>query len=193
MANFNKISLAGKNNKMNIWVGVLKWEAFSDAESLVEKIGPGGHLVDLTDFSRLSLAKALGNFSHTVRSRVKLFDMEGIDLGTIPYKGITTYKKNITLNMQTDKDAKAPSIIGHINFDPDNPSEITTEYPLEIKTTEDKMVLNFEIPPSQFHVEFTKSGYLSFYIWKAMLLGVVSLLFLFYSINKIKKKMPIKL
>ena len=220
--NFNRISLVGKDNGTNIWVGVLKWEAFDDARSLVEKIGKGGHMVDLTDFSRLSLTKALSNFAHTVRSSVTLSDLKEIDFGAIPYKSDSPYTKKITLDIQTDKLIEAPEIVGRIHFDPDNPSEISEEYPLKIKTTEEKMVLSFEIPesssfnpgtykgkvklfpsenhfgamviePSQFDVTFKKSGYMSYYLWRVMLACAIGILLLSFMIVKIRKRMPIKL
>ncbi|MCK4729641.1 MAG: hypothetical protein KAT27_11995, partial [Desulfobacterales bacterium] len=176
---------------------------------------------DLTDFNRLSLEKALGNFAQTVRSSVKLSGIKDIDFGTIPYKSSSQYQKNISFNIQTDKINEPPSIIGRINFDPDNPSGIAQKYPLEIKTSEDKMVLNFEmaksnelkpgtyrgklhlfpsqvhfgtlvIEPSQFNVEFNKAGFLSFYVWRVLIISVISFVFLFYLINKIKRKMPIR-
>ena len=59
MENFQKISLISKAQGLNVWFGVLKWEAFDDAKSLVAKVGKAGHLVDLKDFNRLSLEKAL--------------------------------------------------------------------------------------------------------------------------------------
>ena len=219
--NFKKISVVGKDPGLNIWLGVLKWQAFNDAKSLVGKMGKGGHLVDLTDFNRLSLEKALGNFAQTVRSVVTISSMKDLDFGTIPYKSSHSYQKNLTLNMRPDQTDEPPSIIGHINFDPDNPSEIANEYPLEIKTSEDKMVLNFKmetsdklkpgtyrgrlellppithfgtlvIEPSQFNVEFSKSGFLSFYVWRVLIVSVISFLLLFYLMNKIRSKMPIR-
>jgi hypothetical protein len=219
--NFRKISVVGKDPGLNIWLGVLKWQAFDDAKSLVGKMGKGGHLVDLTDFNRLSLEKALGNFAQTVRSVVTISSMKDLDFGTIPYKSSHSYQKNLTLNMRPDQTDEPPSIIGHINFDPDNPSEIANEYPLEIKTSEDKMVLNFKmetsdklkpgtyrgrlellppkthfgtlvIEPSQFNVEFNKSGFLSFYVWRVLIVSVISFLLLFYLMNKIRSKMPIR-
>jgi hypothetical protein len=219
--NFKKISLLGRDHELNVWVGVLKWEAFDDAKSFVTKMGKGGHLVDLTDFNRLSLEKALANFAETVRSGLTLPNMKTVDFGTIPYKDIGPYQKNISLDIQTDKIGNPPLIIGRIDFDPDNPSEIEQGYPLEIRTTEDKMVLNFElvrsdklkpgtyrgklelfpsqthfgtlaIQPSQFDVEFRKSGYLSFYTWRVVVAFVVGFVFLFYIASKIKRKMPIK-
>ncbi len=221
MNNFKKISLFGKDHALNVWLGVLKWEAFDDAKSLVKKMGEGGHLVDLTDFNRLSLEKALDNFAQTVRSSVKLSDIKDIDFGTIPYKSASQYHKNISFNIQTDKINEPPCIIGHINFDPDNPSGIAQKYPLEIKTSEDKMVLNFKmaksnelkpgtyrgkldlfpsqvhfgtlaIEPSQFDVEFRKSGFLSFYIWRVLIVFAIGFPFLFYLTSKIKRKMPIR-
>ncbi len=222
LENFNRISLVGKDNGTNVWVGVLKWEAFNDAKSLVKRIGNGGHMVDLTDFARLSLSKALSDFAHTVRSSVKLSDLKEIDFGAIPYKSNSPYKKKITLDIQTEKNIEAPQIVGRINFDPDNPSEISREFPLKIKTTDEKMVLNFEIPesdrfspgiykgklklfpsenhfgameiePSQFDITFKKAGYISHYLWRVMLVSVISLLLLSCLIVKIRKRMPIKL
>ena len=219
--NFKKISLFGKDRALNIWLGVLKWQAFNDAKSLVKNMGKGGHLVDLTDFNRLSLQKALDNFAQTVRSSVKLSDIKDIDFGTIPYKSNSQYQKNISFGIQTDKTNEPPSITGHINFDPDNPSGIAKKYPLEIKTSEDKMVLNFKmaksnelkpgtyrgkldlfpsqvhfgtlvIEPSQFDVEFRKAGFLSFYIWRVLIVFAIGFPFLFYLTSKIKRKMPIR-
>jgi hypothetical protein len=221
MENFKRISLLGRGNELNVWVGVLRWEAFNDAKSLVSKMGKGAHLVDLTDFNRLSLEKALTNFAETVRSTVKLPDTKAIDFGTIPYKSTQPYEKYISLNIQAQKMDQPPSITGHISFDPDNPSEIRQDYPLEIKTTEDKMVLNFEladsgelkpgtyrgklnvlpsqmhfgtlvIEPSQFEVTFKKSGYLSFYIWRVLIGLVISLSLFLYFTNKVRRRMPIK-
>ncbi len=132
------------------------------------------------------------------------------------------YEKNISLNIQTDKIGETPSIVGHIRFDPDNPSEISQDYPLDIDTTEEKMVLNFrmdksdmlkpgtyrgklellpsqakfgalEIEPSQFKVEFKKSGYASFYVWRVLVAFLICFTLLFFLINKIKRKMPIRL
>jgi hypothetical protein len=220
--NFKKISLSGQDHEMNIWVGVLKWEAFNDAKSFVNKMGKGGHLVDLTDFNRLPLEKALENFAKTVRSRIKIPDVKEIDFGTVPYKSSLPYQKNVTFSMQTDKTNESPSIIGRIHFDPDNPAEIGQEYPLGIKTTEDKMVLNFNIAqsnalkpgiyrgklklypsqthfgalliePSKLNVEFRKAGFLSFYFWRALIVCVMSVMVLFYLMSKIKRKMPIRI
>ncbi len=219
--NFKKISLSGKDNGLNIWLGVLKWDAFDDAKSLVKNIGKGGHIVDLTDFNRLSLEKALNDFAQTVRPRIMLSNVSNIDFGTIPYQSNLPYEKNISLNIQTDKIGEAPSIVGHIKFDPDNPSEISQDYPLDIDTTEEKMVLNFrmdksdklkpgtyrgklellpsqakfgalEIEPSQFKVEFKKSGYASFYVWRVLVAFLICFTILFLLINKIKRKMPIR-
>ena len=133
--NFKKISLSGKEHGLNVWLGVLKWEAFNDARYLVSKMGKGGHLVDLTDFNRLSLEKALIDFSETVRAKVQVFDTKDIDLGTINYGSVSPYQKKISLNIQKDKNDLTPNIIGRISFDPDNPSEIAKTYPVEIKTT----------------------------------------------------------
>ena len=222
VANFNKISLLGKNHGTNVWVGVLKWEAFEDAKTLVKSLGKAGHLVDLTDFSRLPLSKALSDFAQNVRTEIKLTNTKDIDLGTIPYESALPYRKKISLGIQTDNHGESPSIMGRINFEPDNPSEITKEYPLKIDTTTDKMVLDFEmveardlepgiykgklnlfpsenhfgtmiIEPSQFDVEFTKASYLSHYIWRGLLFSLIGLLLLSYLIMKMKKRMPIKL
>jgi hypothetical protein len=123
--------------------------------------------------------------------------------------------------MQTDKGRTRPAIMGHIKLDPENPSEITREMPLQVKTTEDKIFLNFNIAdvdklkpgtytgklnllpsqkhfgalviePSQLNVEFKKSGFIGFYAWKALLAGVAGLFLLFYVTNKVKRRMPIK-
>jgi hypothetical protein len=219
--NLKKISLLGREDGLNVWMGVLRWEAFNDAKSLVAKMGKGGHLVDLTDFNRLSLEKALANFAETVRSTIKLPDTKAIDFGTIAYNDTEPYEKQVAFNIQGQKKDRPPSITGRISFDPDNPSEIAQDYPLEIKATEDKMVLNFElaepselkpgtyrgklnvlpsrmhfgtlvIEPSQFEVTFKKSGYLSFYIWRVIAGLVISFICLFYFTNKVRRRMPIK-
>ncbi len=220
--NFNKISLSGKEHGLNVWLGVLKWEAFEDAKKLVKNMGNGGHFVDLTDFNRLSVAKALRDFSDTVRINVQISKAKDLDFGTIPYSnGDFSYNKSITLAMQTDKGRTRPAIMGHIKLDPENPSEITREMPLQVKTTEDKIFLNFNIAdvdklkpgtytgklnllpsqkhfgalviePSQLNVEFKKSGFIGFYAWKALLAGVAGLFLLFYVTNKVKRRMPIK-
>jgi Mg-chelatase subunit ChlD len=220
--NFNKISLSGKEHGMNVWLGVLKWEAFEDAKKFVNNMGRGGHFVDLTDFNRLSVAKALRDYSETVRINVQIPDARDLDFGTIPYSnGDLSYDKNITLALQTDKGKTRPAIRGHIKLDPQNPSEIARELPLQIKTTEDKIFLNFRIgnvdklkpgtytgklnllpshkhfgtlviEPAQLNVEFKKSGFVGFYAWKALLAGVAGLFLLFYLTNKVKRKMPIK-
>ena len=221
MENFQKISQLGRFDELNVWLGVLRWEAFNDAKSLVTKMGKGGHLVDLTDFNRLSLEKALANFAETVRATVKFPYTKAIDLGTIPYKQTNPYETNISLKMQTQKMDQPPLIAGRISFDPDNPSEIKQDTPVEIKTAEDKMVLNFEIPetgkmkpgkyraklnvfpdhiqfgalviePSQFDVTFTKSGYLSFYVWRVIAGFLISFSLIVYFANKVRKRMPIK-
>jgi len=219
--NLKKISLLEKDHELNIWLGVLKWDAFEDATSFVKKIGKGGHLIDLTDFNRLSLEKALRDFAQTVRSNVKLNFNKDIDFGTIPYRNSESYQKKISFGILTDKISEPPAIKGEINFEPDNPSEIAKAYPIKIKTTEDKMVLNFKMPesnelkpgtykgklklfpsktafgtvviePSQFNVQFKKSGFASFIIWRFLTMGVLGILFLMFAIRKIKRKMPIK-
>lgn len=219
--NFKKISQMGKEQGLNVWVGVLKWEAFNDAKSLVKNMGNGGHLVDLTDFDRLSLGKALNDFAQTVRSKVKLANIKEVDFGTVPYNTNLPYERNISLNIETDKKNETPSIIGRIKFDPDNPLEIQQGHPLDIKTTSDKMVLNFRLPrpdklkpgtykgkleflpsktsfgaleiePSQFDIEFKKSGFVSFYLWRVLIVFLLSLLLLFYLVNKLKRKMPVR-
>ena len=222
MKNFKRISLAGNEHDLNVWVGVLKWEAFEDAKSLVNRMGKGGHLVDLTNFNRLSLEKALIDFAQTVRAEVKISDITNIDFGTIPYKGSETYEKNLSVGMQTDKIHEPPAIIGSINFDPDNPSEIKGKHHLKIQTTENKMVLDFKIAnineldpgtykgklrlvpskvhygalviePSQIDVKFKKSGVVRFYFWKIGIALILGSLLLVYLITKIKRKMPIKI
>ena len=105
-------------------------------------MGKGGHLVDLTDFNRLSMAKALKDFSNTVRTSVYIPKMKDIDFGTIPYNNGDTYEKNVSYALETDNGNGPPSIVGQILFNPDNPSEIARELPLAIKTTADKMVIN---------------------------------------------------
>jgi hypothetical protein len=148
-------------------------------------------------------------------------NITGIDFGTIPYKSTHPYEKNISLNIQTDKFGETPSIVGHIKFDPDNPSEISQDDSLNIDTAEEKMVLNFrlkksdklkpgiyrgklrllpsqakfgalEIVPSQFKVEFKKSSYTSFYVWRVLVAFLICFTILFFLINKIKRKMPIR-
>ena len=220
--NFTKISLSGKESGLNVWLGILKWEAFDDGQRLVKNMGKGGHFVDLTDFNRLSVEKALKDFSETVRIAVQLPKARDLDFGTIPYRnGDFNYNKSISLAMQTDKKNTRPAIMGHIQLDPENPSEIVRNLSLPIETTEDKILLNFNlkdvdklkpgtykgklklypsrkhfgalvIEPSQLNVEFKKSGFIGFYAWKAILGGVAGLLLLFYLANKIKRKMPIK-
>ena len=218
MKNFQRISLAGNEHGLNVWLGVLKWEAFEDARSLVKRMGKGGHLVDLTNFNRLSLEKALIDFAQTVRAEVKIGDIKDIDFGTIPYKGSKTYQKNLSVSMHTDRIYEPPAIIGSINFDPDNPSEIKGKHHLEIQTTENKMVFDFRIAnineldpgtykgklrlipskahygalviePSQFDVKFKKSGVVRFYFWRIGIALVFGCLLLVYLITKIKRKM----
>ena len=222
MKNFQRISLAGNEHGLNVWLGVLKWEAFEDARSLVKRMGKGGHLVDLTNFNRLSLEKALIDFAQTVRAEVKIGDIKDIDFGTIPYKGSKTYQKNLSVSMHTDRIYEPPAIIGSINFDPDNPSEIKGKHHLKIQTTENKMVFDFRIAnineldpgtykgklrlipskahygalviePSQFDVKFKKSGVVRFYFWRIGIALVFGCLLLVYLITKIKRKMPIKI
>jgi len=220
--NITKISLAGKEHGLNVWLGILKWEAFEDAKKFVKNMGKGGHFVDLTDFNRLSVEKALKDFSETVRVSVRIPKAKGIDFGTIPYSnGDFSYSKSISLALQTDKGNTRPAIMGYIKFDPANPSEIATELPLPVKTTEDKIFLNFNIAdvdklkpgtytgklnlypsrkhfgalviePSQLNVEFKKSGFVGFYAWKVIFIGVAGLLLLFYVVSKVKRKLPIK-
>ena len=222
MENFQRISLAGKDPGLNVWIGVLKWEAFEDARSLVSRIGEGGHLIDLTNFDRLSPEKALSDFAQTVRSEVRLQDIKDIDFGTIPYKGSDPYQKNLSFSIHTDKTLESPAITASIKFDPDNPSEIKAEPQIKIQTTENKMVLSFQmansneldpgtyrgklrlspsqtyygalvIQPSQFEVRFRKSGVVRSYFGKvaaALILGSLLLIFL---LNKVKRKMPIKI
>ena len=220
--NFQRISLAGKDPRLNVWIGVLKWEAFEDARSLVSRIGKGGHLIDLTDFNRLSLEKALIDFAQTVRSEVIIQDIKAIDFGTIPYKGSEPYQKSLSFSMHSDKVLEAPAITASIKFDPDNPTEIKEEPQIKIQTTEDKMVLNFQmvnsneldpgtyrgklnlspsqtnygalvIQPSQFEVKFRKSGVVRSYFWKVAAVLIFGSMILIFLLNKVKRKMPIKI
>jgi hypothetical protein len=222
MENFQKISLAGNDPGLNVWIGVLKWEAFEDARTLVSRMGKGGHLIDLTNFNRLSLEKALTDFAQTVRSEVRLQDIKDIDFGTIPYKASDPYQKSLAVSIRTDKILESPAITASIKFDPDNPSEIKEEPQLKIQTTEDKMVLSFQmansnkldpgtyrgklrlspsqthygalvIEPSQFEVKFKKSGVVGFYFWKIAVALILGSLFLIYLTNKIRRKMPIRI
>lgn len=222
MDNFKKISLSGKDQRLNVWVGVLRWEAIGDAKSLVRSLGKGGHLVDLTDFNRLSLERALKNFAQTVRSKITLAEIEDMDFGTVPYRNSSTYQKTISVGIQTDKIYKPPSIVGRISFDPDNPSTLPQDYPLEIKASNDKMVLNFHtgnldglkagtyrgklglfpsehdygalvIEPSQLNIMFKKAGFLSFYAWRFFIVFVIGFFGLCYLISKVRKKMPIRI
>ena len=222
LENFQNIALAGNDNGLNVWIGVLKWEAIEDARSLVNRMGEGGHLVDLTNFNRLSLEKALSDFAQSVRSEVRFSDIKDINLGTIPYKGSDPYHKMLTFNIQTDKTDEPPAIAGSVKFDPDNPSEIKGELDLDIQTTEEKVVMDLKIEntselnpgtykgklslfpsqihygalviePSQFDLKFKKSGIVGFYSWRigaALILGSLLLIFL---VNKIKRKIPIKI
>jgi len=222
MENFQRISLAGKDPRLNVWIGVLKWEAFEDARSLVSRLGEGGHLIDLTNFNRLSLEKALTDFAQTVRSEVRIQNIKDIDFGTIPYKGSEPYQKSLSFSMQTDKTLESPALTASIKFDPDNPSEIKEEPQIEIQTTEDKMVLSFQmtngneldpgtyrgklslspsqthygalvIEPSQFAVKFKKSGVVRSYFWKGAAVLILGPLLLIFLLNKVKRKMPIKI
>lgn len=220
--NFQKISLAGKDSGLNVWLGVLKWEAFDDAKALVNRMGKGGHLVDLTNFNRLSLEKALIDFAGTVRSEVKIVDAKSLNLGTIPYKNSGSYQKNISFSIQTDNIHKLPPLTAAINFDPENPSEIKAKDIFEIKTTVDKILLSFNladsnkihsgtykgklkliptqpnygalvIQPSQLDVKFYKSSITAFYFWRVAIFVLPGVLFFTYLLNKIKRKLPIKI
>ncbi len=220
--NFQKISLISKTQGLNVWFGVLKWEAFDDARSLVARAGKGAHLVDLTDFNRLSLEKALNDFSRSVRSEVKLSPIQKIDLGTIPYKSGDSYQTNISLDMSTIRTAEPPSIVGVIDFYRDNPSQVNGGAQLEIRSTEDKIVLNFaladsdslsagtyrgklklfpsqaqygalQIEPSQFDVEFKKIGAVGFFLWRVLAVLLLGSILLIWLVNKIKKKMPLRI
>lgn len=220
--NFQKISLAGKDSGLNVWLGVLKWEAFDDAKALVNRMGKGGHLVDLTNFNRLSLEKALIDFAGTVRSEVKIVDAKSLNLGTIPYKNSGSYQKNISFSIQTDNIHKLPPLTAAINFDPENPSEIKAKDIFEIKTTVDKILLSFNladsnkihsgtykgklkliptqpnygalvIQPSQLDVKFHKSSITAFYFWRVAIFVLPGVLFFTYLLNKIKRKLPIKI
>ncbi|MBW2072279.1 MAG: VWA domain-containing protein [Deltaproteobacteria bacterium] len=219
--NFRKIALAGRNKGLNVWVGVLKWAAFKDARSLVGSMGKTGHLVDLTDFSRLSLEKALQDFARSVRAYVKVPALETVNLGTIPFKADSLYEKTISLPLITDKIEKAPPITGVVKFEPDNPSAVSSKGLIQVKTTEDRLVLDFRIAnsaalkagrykgkvklmpvgnsygavliePSQFEVRFKKSGAFSYYASRAALLFLFCSLVLLYLTSKIKRKIPLK-
>jgi Mg-chelatase subunit ChlD len=219
--NFQKISLAGKDSGLNVWLGVLKWEAFDDAKALVNRMGKGGHLVDLTNFNRLSLEKALIDFAGSVRAEVKLIDAKRLDLGTIPYKNNGSYQKNVSFSMQPEKTNELPALTWAMNFDPENPSEIKEKDLFEIKTTADKMVLSFKladsnnlnsgtyrgklkiipaqshygslvIEPSQLDVKFRKSSVTAFYFWRIGIFLLIGSLLLIYLLNRIKRKMPIR-
>ena len=219
--NFAKISLFKKDRELNVWLGVLKWEAFADAESLVKRMGKAGHLVNLTDFNRLPLEKALANFADSVRSTVNLPQLASIDFGTIPHKVTGPYQRSISFGIKTEKADEPPSIMGLVDFDPDNPSEIAKKHLVEIKASNDKMVLTFElaesnelapgnytgklellpspsqfgtldIQPSQYNVKFKKSGYLTFYFLRGFLPIAAMFVMVSFVFIKIKKRMPIK-
>jgi hypothetical protein len=220
--NLQRISLAGKDPRLNVWIGVLKWEAFEDARSFVSHLGQGGHLIDLTNFNRLSLEKALTDFAQTVRSEVRIQNTEHIDFGTIPYKASEPYEKSLSFSMLTDTAVESPAITASINFEPDNPSEIKKAPQIKIQTTENKMVMNFQmastdklepgtyrgklklspsqtsygalvIEPSQFKVQFKKAGVVGFYFWKVAAVLILGSLVLIYLTNKVRRKMPIKI
>ncbi len=219
--NFEKISLQGQEQGLNVWVGVLKWEAFEDAKSLVSRMGASGHLVDLTDLNRLPVEKALHDFAQSVRTKVRLARAKDIDFGTVPYKGDPPYRKRISVDIQTDSLGKSPPIVGRIHFRPDNPSELSDGYPVEIKTTKDKLVLVFElarfghlrpgtykgklklapsqlhfgaleIEPSELDIEFKKAGLISFYAWRSVVGCGLGLALLFYLGPRVRRKMPLK-
>ena len=121
-----------------------------------------------------------------------------------------------------DKTLESPAITASIKFDPDNPSEIKEEPQIEIQTTEDKMVLSFQmtngneldpgtyrgklrlspsqthygalvIEPSQFAVKFKKSGVVRSYFWKGAAVLILGPLLLIFLLSKVKRKMPIKI
>jgi hypothetical protein len=219
--NFEKISLQGQEQGLNVWVGVLKWEAYEDAESLVGRMGKSGHLVDLTDLNRLPVEKALHDFAQSVRTKVRLANAEEIDFGTVPYKGDLPYQKRIAVDIQTDSLVKSPNLVGRIQFRPDNPSELLNGHPVEIKTTKDKLVLDFEltgfgnlkpgtykgklqlapsrlhfgtleIEPSELDIQFKKAGLISFYAWRTIVGCGLGLALLFYLAPRVRRKMPLK-
>ena len=220
-ANFKKIAQLKHDQGLNVWLGVLKWEAFADAKSLVAQMGESGHLVDLTDFNRLPLEKALMNFADSVRLAVNLPHLPAFDFGSIPYKADGPYQKSVSIGIETEKVDSPPSILGHITFDPDNPSEIAQSHPVKIKASRDKMVLTFElaesndlepgnykgklellpspaqfgaidIRPSQFDVKFKKSGYMAFYLWRGFMPIALMFVIVSFFVAKIKKRLPIK-
>jgi Mg-chelatase subunit ChlD len=219
--NFEKISLQGQEQGMNVWVGVLKWEAFEDAKSLVSRMGESGHLVDLTDLNRLPVEKALHDFAQSVRTKVRLAGAKDIDFGTVPYKGDPLYQRRISVDIQTDSFGKSPNITGRIHFRPDNPSELSDGYPVKIKTTNDKLVLDFElarysnlkpgtykgklklapsqlhfgaleIEPSELDIQFKKAGLISFYAWRTVVGCGLGLALLCYLAPRVRRKMPLK-
>ncbi len=215
--NFKIISAFKGDQALNVWLGVLKWEAYADAELLVKKMGKAGHLVNLTDFNRLPLERALANFAESVRSTVNLPQLAAIDFGTIPHKITGPYQRSISFGIKTEKSEEPPSIMGLVDFDPDNPSEIGKKHPVQIKASEDKMVLTFELAGSndlepgdytgklellpspsqfgavdisqaQFDVKFKKSGYLTFYFWRGFLPIAAMLVVVTFSLAKIKRE-----
>jgi len=184
-------------------------------------MGKAGHLVNLTDFNRLPLEKALANFAESVRSTVNLSQLASIDFGTIPHKVTGQYQRSISFDIKTEKTDEPPSIMGRVDFDPDNPSEIAQKHLVQVKASTDKMVLTFElaesndlepgdytgklellpspaqfgtvdIHPAQFDVRFKKSGYLAFYFWRGFLPIATMLIVVAFFLAKIKKRMPIK-
>jgi Mg-chelatase subunit ChlD len=219
--NFEKISLQGQEQGLNVWVGILKWEAFEDAKSLVSRMGKSGHLVDLTDLNRLPVEKALHDFAQSVRSKVKLADAKELDFGTVPYKGDPPYQKKVAVDIKTDSLVKSPNLVGRIQFRPDNPSELSNGHPVEIKTTKDKLVLDFkltrfsdlkagtykgklqlapsrlqfgalEIEPSELDIQFKKAGLISFYAWRTVVGCGLGLALLCYLVPRVRRKMPLK-
>jgi hypothetical protein len=220
-ANFERISLLGKDHQLNVWLGVLKWEAFGDAKNFVKNMGSGAHLVDLTDFNRLPLEKALKDFAKAVRTQILLANIEHINLGKIPYRGASQITRNIILNGKADDGGSLPSIMGKLRFDLNNPSTISHGSPLTVATTDENITIRLkfnnadqlkagtyrgklqllppenqfgtlEIEPSEFPVEFTKSGFLSFYLWRVMGVGIAGILTVFFLAGKIRKKLPLK-
>ncbi|MDY6844677.1 MAG: vWA domain-containing protein [Thermodesulfobacteriota bacterium] len=219
--NLAKISLSGKSNGLNVWLGILKWAAFEDGKSFVKKMGKGGHLVDLTDFNRLSLEQALKNFAQTVRYEIRLSHIKNLDFGTIPYRCSTSYQKNIFLTAQSELDQETPSLKGLVSFDPENPTGIDNNSSVEVRNSANKIVLSFNvtecnilkpgtyrgtlklfpsfekfgaliIEPSQFQMELRKTGFLRTYLWKILLGSIILFIVLLYLSNKIRRRLPIK-
>ena len=167
------------------------------------------------------MEKALHDFAQSVRATVRLAGAKDLDFGTVPFKGDPPYQKRIAVDIQTDTFGVSPNIVGRIHFRPDNPSELSDGYPVEIKTTKDKLVLDFElarlgslkpgtykgtlklapsrlhfgaleIEPSELDIRFKKAGLVSFYAWRTVVGCGLGLALLFYLAPRVRRKMPLK-